>query len=152
LTVVAHELGHELGLADTTGDGLMGVFLPPGVRRVPTGDPAPGTSSGQGLLQPSAPRPLAPLLGSGGDFGPDVIASLFATRLDPTWTAPGALVAGVSGAIAFPNSSAPVLPPVEKSSGVLPEAVPFGRRAAAALGAVDVVLALDANPLWPEVG
>jgi hypothetical protein len=36
LTVVEHELGHELGFDDTVGDGLMGVFLGTGVRRVPT--------------------------------------------------------------------------------------------------------------------
>jgi streptogramin lyase len=35
LTVVEHELGHELGYGDTTGDGLMGVFLGTGERRVP---------------------------------------------------------------------------------------------------------------------
>jgi hypothetical protein len=36
LTVVEHELGHELGLADDTGADLMGIFLPAGVRRTPT--------------------------------------------------------------------------------------------------------------------
>src|SRR5262249_10513946 len=35
LTVVEHELGHELGLEDSAGDGLMGIFLGTGVRRVP---------------------------------------------------------------------------------------------------------------------
>jgi hypothetical protein len=35
LTVVAHELGHELGFDDTAGGGLMGVFLPTGARRLP---------------------------------------------------------------------------------------------------------------------
>jgi hypothetical protein len=32
--VVEHELGHELGFDDTAGEGLMGVFLSTGVRRV----------------------------------------------------------------------------------------------------------------------
>jgi hypothetical protein len=35
LTVVEHELGHELGFDDTLGGGLMGVFLPTGTRRLP---------------------------------------------------------------------------------------------------------------------
>src|SRR5262249_40058096 len=35
LTVVEHEMGHVLGLEDSPGDDLMGVFLPLGVRRVP---------------------------------------------------------------------------------------------------------------------
>jgi hypothetical protein len=35
LTVVEHELGHELGLADNTGTGLMGLYLAPGARRAP---------------------------------------------------------------------------------------------------------------------
>jgi hypothetical protein len=51
LTVVEHELGHELGLADTTGDGLMGVFLPTGVRRVP----APRAGTGQLVPSPGGP-------------------------------------------------------------------------------------------------
>jgi hypothetical protein len=35
LTVVAHEMGHVLGLADADTSDLMGSTLPPGVRRVP---------------------------------------------------------------------------------------------------------------------
>jgi hypothetical protein len=37
LTVVAHELGHELGLSDDSDDDLMGQFLATGVRRLPAG-------------------------------------------------------------------------------------------------------------------
>ncbi len=36
LTVVAHELGHALGLDSDASDNLMGEFLAPGVRRLPT--------------------------------------------------------------------------------------------------------------------
>jgi hypothetical protein len=35
LTVVEHELGHELGFNDTPGGGVMGIFLPTGTRRLP---------------------------------------------------------------------------------------------------------------------
>jgi hypothetical protein len=35
LTVVAHELGHELGLDDDSSNGLMAEFLPSGTRRLP---------------------------------------------------------------------------------------------------------------------
>jgi hypothetical protein len=35
LTVVAHELGHELGFEDNDGAGLMGIRLPTGTRRLP---------------------------------------------------------------------------------------------------------------------
>jgi hypothetical protein len=35
LTVVEHELGHELGFGDNAGDGLMGQYLAPGTRRLP---------------------------------------------------------------------------------------------------------------------
>jgi large repetitive protein len=34
LTVVMHEMGHLLGYDDTSSDGLMGGFLPIGVRRL----------------------------------------------------------------------------------------------------------------------
>jgi hypothetical protein len=41
LTVIAHELGHELGLADDAGNDLMGEYLPVGARRLPEPAVAP---------------------------------------------------------------------------------------------------------------
>jgi hypothetical protein len=43
LTVVAHELGHELGFDDSADGGLMGVFLPTGTRRLPVPDQSMGS-------------------------------------------------------------------------------------------------------------
>jgi hypothetical protein len=67
LTVVTHELGHELGLDDTDGPGLMAVTLPPGTRRLPGGEPEAGFAAGPvaaarpGLAQPArATVPEAP--------------------------------------------------------------------------------------------
>jgi hypothetical protein len=57
LTVVEHELGHELGLEDNNGTGLMGLYLAPGVRRDPVA--APPTPTPAGPTSPlSAPSPL----------------------------------------------------------------------------------------------
>jgi hypothetical protein len=43
LSVLTHELGHVLGLADSTnGRDVMGEALPPGVRRLPTANDLPG--------------------------------------------------------------------------------------------------------------
>jgi hypothetical protein len=58
VSVVAHELGHLLGLADRPGerhaDNLMGESLSTGTRRVPTsGDVTPAATA-------SAPRPMGP--------------------------------------------------------------------------------------------
>jgi hypothetical protein len=53
LTVVEHELGHELGLGDSAGNGLMGEYLAPGTRRIPQpADVAP--------VSASAAEPVAP--------------------------------------------------------------------------------------------
>jgi hypothetical protein len=70
LTVVAHELGHELGFDDNAGDGLMGVFLAPGTRRVPApahpaGDlggtvPPAALASVTGALAPAVASPSRP--------------------------------------------------------------------------------------------
>jgi hypothetical protein len=91
LTVVEHELGHELGFADTTGVGLMGVFLPTGARRAPALNAPPADSPGQGLLSAAPPAPMPLLPGARGVVDPNVLAALLAMPLDQTWTAPAAL-------------------------------------------------------------
>jgi hypothetical protein len=47
LTVVTHELGHELGFDDTDGGGVMGTFLAPGTRRLPGPDHPAGPAAGR---------------------------------------------------------------------------------------------------------
>jgi PKD repeat protein len=64
LTVVEHELGHELGYADTAGSGLMGVFLAPGIRRVPA--PAHPAGLADGPVQGTRAVVALPGLGSNG--------------------------------------------------------------------------------------
>jgi streptogramin lyase len=72
LTVVAHELGHELGFDDTADNSLMGVFLPTGTRRLPIAGPsaAPGeegatpTAIRRELLVPFAALLLNPNAGT----------------------------------------------------------------------------------------
>jgi hypothetical protein len=75
LTVVEHELGHELGFGDTTGDGLMGQYLAPGMRRLPTSaDPVAVNA------RSAAPAVAAPAvaLGTAEERGADAVAGLLA--------------------------------------------------------------------------
>jgi hypothetical protein len=66
LTVVAHELGHALGLEDTADGGLMGVFLPTGTRRLPGADYSAARPQEEGATAPAIggepPVPVALLL------------------------------------------------------------------------------------------
>jgi streptogramin lyase len=62
LTVVEHELGHELGYGDTDGSGLMGVFLGTGERRVPGLDQPAGPSASPAPASLTSP-PALPLIG-----------------------------------------------------------------------------------------
>jgi PKD repeat protein len=66
LTVVVHELGHELGFDDTADGGLMGVFLPTGTRRLPVADQAVANSQDEGTMPTEIsgepPLPAAALL------------------------------------------------------------------------------------------
>src|SRR5262249_30725526 len=66
LTVVAHELGHELGFADTADGGLMGVSLPTGTRRLPVLDQSTAKSREEGAtptaIRAELPVPVAALL------------------------------------------------------------------------------------------
>jgi hypothetical protein len=58
LTVVAHELGHVLGLADTTVPGLMNEWLASGTRRMLSPDllPGVGLKAGEQGSQTGAPH------------------------------------------------------------------------------------------------
>ncbi len=60
LTVVAHELGHALGLDSDGGNGLMGEFLPTGVRRLPTAQEATAVSMTGAAAPVWEGRPAAP--------------------------------------------------------------------------------------------
>jgi parallel beta-helix repeat protein len=152
LTVVEHELGHELGLADTTGDDLMGEYLPTGVRRVPTLDPAVGTSPGQGVIAATVLQPLAPVPGGGSLVGPDAVMALLGTPLDTTGAAPATVIVGLPGEAAPVTSPAPVLLTVANGSGALAAPVPSGHSEVVPASALDAVFAADQDPLFPGPG
>jgi hypothetical protein len=103
LTVVAHELGHVLGLDDTDGGGLMATFLAPGIRRLP------------GAGQPAG-SPVAVLADPG--LRPTAWAVL------PNWptgaVSPGlpALAASPTGAPLSVLASLPLLPVVSEAESV----------------------------------
>jgi hypothetical protein len=92
LTVVTHELGHELGFDDTAGNSLMGVFLTPGTRRIPA--------------------PAHPEAGSGSTLIPAALVSVAGTL------APAG--AGTSRPAAFPWDNGQPNPVPLGSEGTLP--------------------------------
>jgi hypothetical protein len=69
LSVVTHELGHVLGLADSANlRDVMGEALSPGVRRLPMASDLPGTvpaASSDALLVRALGPASAPALGEG---------------------------------------------------------------------------------------
>jgi hypothetical protein len=146
LTVVEHELGHELGLADTTGDGLMGEYLPTGVRRAPALDSVLGPSAGQGLVAAPLPQPPAPLPGGELALGPDAMTAPLGTSFDSTWAAAAALSGELSSQAPPLASAAPVLAPVEWSSGAV-AAAPGGQCETPPLWALDTLFASSEDPL-----
>ena len=95
LTVLMHEYGHVLGMADDDFDDLMGETLAPGVRRLPTTDavltglsyPRGPINSPIGRIAVSPSVPIAPAI--------HVPSSLAAPRQDPAhraWATDAALV------------------------------------------------------------
>jgi hypothetical protein len=152
LTVVEHELGHELGLADTTGSGLMGEFLPTGVRRVPAPERAPEGSPGPGSVLPGVPQSLGrvPLRQVGAYW--DGLLGLGQAPPDGALALPTGAALRLSGQIASVASTAPVLLTPEKSSGEGTGATPAGTGVRDRLSALDAALAADPESLWPEVG
>jgi hypothetical protein len=101
LTVVEHELGHELGFGDTAGDGLMGVFLPTGTRRLPVlADPAVRGGSA-GAVGTGTPAPAVALPAALGARPAQLVAEI-ARLLVADGIAWGTLPAAPQGAVAPP--------------------------------------------------
>jgi peroxidase len=143
LTVVAHELGHQLGLPSIHADvGLMGETLPSGVRRVPTpgdveaavalGLSEPGAASGQtslnvaAALSPASPGEDVALglsVPSVAVSGPSLTTAAVlspANPVSPAASATGRPDLGVSAEVAIVLTSMP------KETSLTPEAVAFG--------------------------
>jgi hypothetical protein len=151
LTVVEHELGHELGFEDTTGDGLMGVFLPTGVRRVPAPDQVSVNTPDEGFVPPASSPPLATLPARGAVVGSDVLAALLETPLDKGG-AVATVALGPSAEAPVPPSLAPVLLMVENNRGDLTAATSSGQQEANLVWALDAVFASEQDNLLPELG
>jgi hypothetical protein len=150
LTVVEHELGHELGFEDTTGDDLMGVFLAPGVRRVPALDQAPVNTPEEGFVPPASSPTPATLPARGAVVGSDVLAALVETPLDK--------VGAVSPVAFAPSAEAPVLPAlapvlltVENKGGDGTAPTSSGQQDVNVVSALDTVFASNQDLLLPEL-
>jgi hypothetical protein len=153
LTVVAHELGHELGLGDTEGNGLMGVALPTGIRRLPMARYAVGAvasdthAPGAGRLADgpsSAAGPSSPTVAGG------IPLALLVGSLEQPLPSPVAVVQARSGDASARTSDAPQVLPAwglaggtwlaDKTWAVVAHKLPAG--------AVDQLFAgVEANPL-----
>ncbi len=71
LTVLVHELGHVIGLADSTSAGVMNVALDAGERRLPDPADVALANPGQAQAQAQAQAPLLPIIR--GTAGNDTI-------------------------------------------------------------------------------
>jgi hypothetical protein len=120
LTVVAHELGHELGLSDDHGNDLMGQFLPTGVRRLP----ATLLSAPDSLV--ASPAPLYTMRQSASS--PMTLAALdLALRAEWGAEAVGSHVGGVAITSSLVQSVNPTLGRITLiASGDTPSAIPHG--------------------------
>jgi hypothetical protein len=150
ITVVEHELGHELGFEDTTGDDLMGVFLPTGVRRLPALDQAPVNTPDEGFVPPANSPPLAILPARGAVVGSDVLAALVETPLDKGGSVSTVTFAPPTGAPVLP-SLAPVLLTVENHRGDGTAPTSSGQQEANLVWALDAVFASNQDLLSPEL-
>jgi hypothetical protein len=150
LTVVEHELGHVLGLEDTTEDGLMGIFLGTGVRRVPAPESAAEASPARGSLLPGVQQPLIPVGQAGAEL--DHLLGMGQAPPDGAWAVPAGGAPGQSGQTASLASAAQVLLTLDKSSNGGVVATPAHQPARDRLPALDAAFAADPESLWPEAG
>jgi hypothetical protein len=150
LTVVEHELGHELGFEDTTGDDLMGVFLAPGVRRVPTLDQAPVNTPDAGFVPPAISPSLATLPARGTVVGSEVLAALLEAPLDKGGAVSTVAFAPPTEASPLP-SLAPVLLTVESNRGDGAAPTSSGQQEANLVWALDTVFASNQDLLVTEL-
>jgi hypothetical protein len=113
LTVVAHELGHELGFEDTDDGSLMDAFLPTGVRRLPAAV-APASQLAPVPIVSAAPSAVgSPVTLGGLDAWESTVVTLLAPP--PPLALPSDVPAGAAplqepkAEVGLPAASTPVL-------------------------------------------
>jgi hypothetical protein len=134
LTVVAHELGHELGLPDTADGALMGVFLPTGTRRLPVADPSAAQPQELGTT-PTTATPNAGLVTPPSLASRDAVFALLTSQPDSPTLTPDR----VGTSTGAQNASAPWTSLTFGSSAAL-------RSDISALGLLDGALIGEADP------
>jgi uncharacterized membrane protein len=91
LSVVAHELGHELGFAHDNGDDVMNEALPAGVRRVPLPRVMPATSI-MPIPMPAARSSLVPSSGPSDGIDVSILIDLALEQMTTTGLGLGRLL------------------------------------------------------------